>query len=77
MAAQNLERQVEHENLYESPAFRVSREGLEELLAEVKRVDALIMAKPPGHPVSPLKHLHNVDTRFLLSTDVSEFRFPV
>lgn len=68
LAAQNLERQVEHKNLYESPAFRVSHEGLEELLAEVKRVDALIMAKPPGHPVSPLllalKHLHKVETRF-------------
>ncbi|KAL0039508.1 hypothetical protein WJX77_000232 [Trebouxia sp. C0004] len=50
LAAQNLTRQVEHDNLYESPAFRVSHEGLEELLAEVKRVDALIMAKPPGHP---------------------------
>jgi tRNA pseudouridine-54 N-methylase len=54
LAAQNLERQVQHENLYESPAFRVSHEGLQELLAEVKRVEALITAKPPGHPVSPL-----------------------
>ena len=43
---------MQHDNLYESPAFRVSHEGLEELLAEVKRVDALISDKPPGHPVS-------------------------
>ena len=42
---------VESERLYESPAFRVSHEGLAELLAEVKRVDALISEKPPGHPV--------------------------
>lgn len=43
---------MQHDNLYESPAFRVSHEGLEELLAEVKRVEALISDKPPGHPVS-------------------------
>lgn len=50
-AAQNLDSMVESERLYESPAFRVSHEGLAELLAEVKRVDALISEKPPGHPV--------------------------
>lgn len=81
MAAQNLERQVEHESLYESPAFRVSHQGLEELLAEVKRVDALIMAKPPGHPVSPLllavKHLHNVETRVCCPQTLLNLDFPV
>lgn len=47
---------MQHDNLYESPAFKVSHEGLEELLAEVKRVDALISNKPPGHPVSLILH---------------------
>ena len=47
-----LEDTIQSQNLYESPAFRVSREGFNELLAEVKRVDALITNKPPGHPVS-------------------------
>lgn len=51
-AAHALDDTIQSQNLYESPAFRVSREGLDELLAEVKRVDALITNKPPGHPVS-------------------------
>lgn len=51
-SVQNLDNTIESQSLYESPAFRVNREGLEELLKEVKRVDALITNKPPGHPVS-------------------------
>ena len=51
-AAQTLESIIASEKLYESPAFGVSHEGLTDLLTEVKRVDALITAKPPGHPVS-------------------------
>lgn len=51
-AAHALDDTIQSQSLYESPAFRVSREGLEELLAEVRRVDALITNKPPGHPVS-------------------------
>ena len=51
-AAHALDDTIQSQSLYESPAFRVSREGLDELLAEVRRVDALITNKPPGHPVS-------------------------
>ena len=51
-AAHALDDTIQSQSLYESPAFRVSKEGLAELLAEVRRVDALITNKPPGHPVS-------------------------
>lgn len=50
-AAHELNDTIHSQSLYESPAFSISREGLEELVAEVKRVDALITNKPPGHPV--------------------------
>lgn len=50
-AAHALNDTIQSQSLYESPAFSISREGLEELVAEVKRVDALITNKPPGHPV--------------------------
>ncbi|KAL3134038.1 hypothetical protein ABBQ32_008470 [Trebouxia sp. C0010 RCD-2024] len=48
--AHALDHTIQSQSLYESPAFHISREGLEELLTEVKRVDALITSKPPGHP---------------------------
>ena len=59
-AAHALDDNIQSQSLYESPAFRVSREGLEELLAEVRRVDALITTKPPGHPVSGAAQLHTL-----------------
>lgn len=59
-AAHALDETIQSQSLYESPAFRVSREGLDELVAEVKRVDALITNKPPGHPVSDTAQLYTL-----------------
>ena len=67
-----LDHTIQSHSLYESPAFHVSRQGLDELLTEVKRVDALITNKPPGHPVSITIHSLHTNSVLLMPTQCSK-----